>query len=126
MVVKNTIVVSVRGLADVVVADRVRRSAGDALSHLVGTWHVAVDSPEPGCWHLRLTGDFGVHVAHFLAHPDGLPEALHRALLAFLRDVVPPLSERPAPVVIARIDANRTWTRYETVPRGSRPAAPAA
>jgi hypothetical protein len=117
MVVRNTVVVSVRDLLDEEVAGRVRRAACGALAHLAGTWHVAVASTAPGRWELRLNGDFGRHVAHFLADPAEVPGAAHRAIRVFLRDIVPPLSGRPAPVVIGRLDANRKWTRYEAVPR---------
>jgi hypothetical protein len=93
VVVVNTIAVNVSDVNDDAAVDGVRRTVHATFSHLLGNWHVGISAPaEPGRWDLHLRGAFGHHVAHFLAEPRQVADAVERCLRAFLSRVVTPLS----------------------------------
>jgi hypothetical protein len=124
MSVVNTMEVAVCDIDDEVVAAAVRETVHQALSHLVGAWHVRVSAADNtrGRWDFRVRGAFGHHVAGFLAAPHLVVEGVERQLRSFLRGVVPPLSvTQSRPVLVRRAAGGERISRQsEQQPQPSR------
>ncbi len=80
------VTVSVAGVPDEGLVERITAFVRRAFRHMVGKWSVGiVPGRVRGEWVMRLRGDFGIHIWNFRVSPEALPDVVSEKLAQFLR-----------------------------------------
>jgi hypothetical protein len=76
--------VSVAGVSDELLTNRIASAVKCAFRHIVGKWIVGIEpGVDRGQWRMKLQGAAGVHIWSFAARGDTLPDVVEEKLAAF-------------------------------------------
>jgi hypothetical protein len=76
--------ISVAGVSDELLTNRIASAVKGAFRHIVGKWMVGIEpGADRGQWRMKLRGAPGVHIWSFSARGDTLPDVVEQKLATF-------------------------------------------